>query len=106
MKIFLSYTTRDSIITPEHLQEILPALSYFGGVFIDALHNDSIDKQQRVKKELDAADLVILLKSQSILKSKWVTWEINRAAALGIPILPISITNDQEFLPQVLQQLS
>ena len=57
MKIFVSYTTRDKDITSELLNTVFFKLRKIGKVYIDLIHNDSINKQQRVLNELDTSDL-------------------------------------------------
>lgn len=93
MKIFVSYTTRDSVITIQNLQQLEVALSNIGQPYIDLIHNDSKDKQKRVEQELAKSQVVLLLKTSSILLSPWVQREINLAQNFGIPIKSINIHN-------------
>ena len=90
MKIFVSYTTRDKDITSELLNTVFFKLRKIGKVYIDLIHNDSINKQQRVLNELDTSDLVLLIKSEKNILSKWVRIETERANKKLIPILKIS----------------
>lgn len=91
MKCFVSYTTRDKEITKELLSNFADKLMKFGEVFIDIINNNSEDKQARVISELDNSDLLILIKTKSIYKSKWVSLEIERANSKKIPIRGILV---------------
>ena len=90
MKIFVSYTTRDKDITSELLNTVFFKLRKIGKVYIDLIHNDSINKQQRVLNELDTSDLVLLIKSDKNILSKWVRIETERANKKLIPIIKIT----------------
>jgi hypothetical protein len=104
MRIFVSYTTRDTEINRNLLLWISEILKSHGVPFIDVIHNDSSNRQSRVKKELDSADIVLLLKSKSIEKSKWVSWEINRAKSQDIPIIQVPINSfvNREYLNKMI----
>ncbi|WP_420791205.1 TIR domain-containing protein [Enterovibrio gelatinilyticus] len=65
----------------------------FSEPYIDLLHNDSLDKQARVKDELINSDVILLLESDAISDSPWVQWEIETATSLGIVVKPICIRN-------------
>ncbi|MFA1562978.1 TIR domain-containing protein [Aliivibrio fischeri] len=93
MKIFVSYTTRDSIINHESLATLVEPISIFGKPFIDLIHNDSEDKQARVESELKESNILLLLRTNSIQYSKWVKWEVTTALNLGIPIKMINVEN-------------
>ena len=77
MKIFISYTTRDKIITRDFLSILEFELSDLGDIYIDLLHNHSKNKQARVANELQQADIFMLLSTDSIKNSPWVKWEID-----------------------------
>ncbi|WP_272151117.1 hypothetical protein [Tenacibaculum aiptasiae] len=83
MNYFISYTTRDKMITLNFLKSIYDVFSSYGNVYIDLLHNDSINKQERVLKELEKCDEVILIETENILKSDWVKVEIKKAKELN-----------------------
>lgn len=104
--IFLSYTTRDSYINYSSLSIILPLLSSVGNVYIDLLHNDSFNKQERVEKELANADLMFLLRSDRIESSPWVRLEINRAKELCMPIVSVKVGKDQDLKSQVVSKIA
>jgi len=93
MKIFISYTTRDKIITEDLLREFDNMLSNFGDVFIDLIHNDSYDKQKRVFEELDSCDRFIIIESENTYKSNWVNLEIQRAQKLKKEMTKLSLSN-------------
>lgn len=87
MKLFISYTTRDQHIDKNYLSKIYLFLSTQGETYIDLLHNDSDNKQERVKEELMCSDVLVLINSESVKKSKWVNWEIEMAEINSIPMV-------------------
>ncbi|UMO86452.1 toll/interleukin-1 receptor domain-containing protein [Pectobacterium sp. PL64] len=92
MKIFISYTTRDNIITSDFLVELESRISDLGCLYIDLLHNNSEDKQARVENELQQADIFLLLNTASIRVSPWVKWEIDTAKSNNIYNIKINVT--------------
>jgi hypothetical protein len=97
MKIFISYTTRDKIITRDFLSILEFELSDLGDIYIDLLHNHSKNKQARVANELQQADIFMLLSTDSIKNSPWVKWEIDTAKAIdlhGVTIHADASTNE------------
>lgn len=105
-KIFVSYTTRDSIITKESLASLLHIISKLGKPFIDLIHNDSPIKQARVKSELQNSSLLLLLETESIEQSQWVQWEIEMARSCGIPVKSIKISNVMPTKQQLIVALN
>lgn len=99
MNIFVSYTTRNSEVTINSLIDFSNKLRPFGKIFIDLIDNNSIDKQSRIIEELKTAELLILIKSQSSLDSKWVKFELEYAEKLIIPIVEFNI-NELDGLTQ------
>lgn len=93
MKIFVSYTTRDCVITKDFLSSLEEKISDLGDIYIDMLHNDSNNKQERVKNELQEADIFLLLSTSSIKKSPWVAWEINKANSMNVHKITIDATD-------------
>lgn len=91
MKVFVSYTTRDSYITKEYLESIDEVVSEYANSFIDLLHNTNNDKQEFVKQELLSSDVVLLISSKSILLSPWVHWELSQAQNKGILVINIPV---------------
>jgi hypothetical protein len=92
MKCFVSYTTIDKEVTADLLQLLAMELRKVSDVFIDMLDNNSLDKQGRVISELEGSDILILIETESIYKSEWVSMEIKRAKEKLIPIKIISLT--------------
>lgn len=90
MKIFVSYTTKDMHVKENYLLNIFCLLKQYGEPYIDLIHNDSINKQQRVHDELISSNIMILLHSKSIKASQWVKWEIATAKNKKIPINTIN----------------
>lgn len=105
-KIFVSYTTRDSIINKESLASLLHIISTLGKPFIDLIHNNSPMKQARVKSELQNSSLLLLLETASVEKSQWVQWEIEMAKSCGIPVKSIKIRNIMPTKQQLIVALN
>ena len=79
IRIFLSYTTRDNYLNDKRLCDVFCILSQYGVTYIDALHNDSEDKQLRVLSELASSNIVVFLKTSSFFKSPWTLFEYEQA---------------------------
>jgi hypothetical protein len=84
MNIFISYTTRDNIVTRDFLIYLESEISDLGYIYIDLIHNHSKNKQARVERELQQADIFLLLHTDSITKSPWARWEIDTAESLDL----------------------
>lgn len=93
MKYFVSYTTRDSSITKDVLITLSDKIRKRVDIYIDILDNDSEDKQERVIRELENSSKVILIETDNVYKSEWVTFEISKAKELNIPVV-ILLIND------------
>jgi len=90
MKIFVSYTQNDGIVTMEKLRSIKNFLSKKHDVFIHAIESTNKNiGQSRVINELLISDVVLLLYSEGCLKSKWVILEIEISNLLNIPIVSV-----------------
>lgn len=98
MKNFISYTTRDRNITKEFLLKVYNELSEFETVYIDLIHNDSINKQKRVFDELESADQIILIETEGVYDSNWVKVELERAEQLKKEIIKIPFNELINFL--------
>lgn len=98
MKYFVSYTIRDKEITSVTLHKYFHILKKCGDVFIDILHNDSLNKQDRVFQELDKCDIFIILETENVYKSEWVLIEIERAITLQKKIIKIPFDSVKESL--------
>lgn len=89
MSIFVSYTTRDHYVDRNTLEMVSSVLLNYGSHYIDLLHNEASEKQRHVERMLFNSQLIILIRSRSIEKSKWVQWELNEANRIGIPIIEV-----------------
>lgn len=85
-KIFVSYTIRDGKITKDFLMNLVNKTDSTTSVYIDLIHNDSKNKQERVIKELHESDLVLLIKTEGTYYSEWVNLELFYAKKFNIPI--------------------
>lgn len=86
-KIFVSYTSRDSLVTLQLLSQLADTLSPLGTVFIDCLHNTSENPQRKVMEELKSSSAMVVVVSPALMESPWVRLEIECAASKKIPIL-------------------
>ena len=87
----------DSHINNKTLRMVELSLSGASDIFIDALHNDSEDKQCRVEEELQSSQIMLLIKSSSIYKSKWVNRELKIARINNIPIVSVNFVENLSF---------
>ena len=83
------------------LSEIYTILVKTYDIFIDLLHNDSIDKQARVLNELKSSQYVFVLKTPMLEESSWVDIEIAETRKMGIPLFFIDLkegcSNDEKI---------
>lgn len=87
MKIFISYTMKGGEINESYLKRINQRGATRGTkIFIDKLHNNDLNPQQRIEKEVKSSDVLILIQSNFVFKSDWVKKEIQIAREEGVPI--------------------
>ena len=89
MRVFVSYTSKDPVITDEKLILVESRIKSFSEVFIDRLHNEE-GNQRRVDKELSRCDVVLQIISPQY-HSEWVQKEILTARKKGKPVIKIGI---------------
>ena len=70
-------------------------LSPYYDLFIDLIHNDSENKQDRVMLELKSSQYVIVIRTPLIEQSLWVKTEINEANKKNIPVLYTDLIDDK-----------
>ena len=85
--IFVIYTTRDNFINEEFLLRIYNDLKILGNVFIDLLHNDSVNKQEYVIEKLHKSSSIVIIETPKLIESKWAQLEIKLAVELKKEIL-------------------
>lgn len=98
IRIFLSYTTRSSEINIENLKRIENVLNKYGEVYIELLDCTSDKSQEKVLMELKKSDVLLLVKTAEVHKSKWVNLELEYASNHNIPIFVydfVSIINEE-----------
>lgn len=78
-KIFVIYTTRDECVNSNSLNKIYNELKKYGDVFIDILHNNSIEKQEYVIKKLHECSSIVIVDTPELEKSEWAKLELNIA---------------------------
>lgn len=85
-KVFISYTFRDSEVSLEKLQSLKRQMPLSSDSFVDAIDNDSEEKQARVDLELQECDSLLQVKSTNVLDSPWAFYEISKAWSRKIPV--------------------
>ena len=98
MRIFVSYTIRDSYLDRGRLSDIDEVVQQFGAVFVDALHNDSDDRQARVEAELTGASIVLFVRTSGFVHSQWVNWERRKAAEDGKKCIEVALDEAQAWV--------
>lgn len=99
-RVFVSYTTRDNKLDIYSLRVIEGKLKQLGySCYIDLLHNNSKNKQQRVYNELISSDYFMAIISDNYHLSPWAQKEITLAHKLKKQIIKIDyrkINNTQD----------
>ena len=103
MRIFVSYTTKDPVVTKEALARVEERISPFANVFIDLLHNKK-GNQCRVNFELKRSDIVLQIASPKF-KSEWVQKELLAARKRGKPILKVDLKELIEMDDETIQRM-
>jgi hypothetical protein len=93
MKIFVSYTLRDHVLSVNSLGCFEKILSIFGRPYIDILHNESSDPQGYVMNTLENSDIFCALVTPEYFESHWVQIELNFAVIKQMPIVAIHVTS-------------
>lgn len=91
-KIFISYRQIDSAALAIQLFD---ALSHEGfDVFLDHFRiAPGVNFQARLTQELGNKAMVLLLETEKLLESEWVTYEINTAKTCGLGVLALNINS-------------
>ena len=77
MKVFVSYTTRDGMVTPAVLRRLHAYLCGVCNPFIHSMEQDKLHHQQfGVLKALLGCDIILLLVSPGVSHSRWVKLEL------------------------------
>lgn len=88
MKIFVSYSRRDGVVTSEKLQKLDMQLQGVCKPFIHCLHDSGSRWEQiRVLRALIASHAILLVESPAAATSGWVRLELCIAGLLGLPLL-------------------
>lgn len=91
-KVFVSYTLRDGLVTPELLKLVENNLQEICEPFIHATTpNYNEVKQFDVMKKLCSSHIILLIESPLVKKSPWVRIEILLAKIIFMPIIRINV---------------
>ncbi|MEX3025239.1 TIR domain-containing protein [Proteus sp. STS61-E] len=96
--IFISYSTRDGIVTKDFLEKIHEKIKekVSFNIYIDLLHNRKIDKQSHVIKKLLSSDYLVLLKTEYTDNSEWVQFELSLFNSMEKEIIELNIEDINE----------
>lgn len=92
MKVFLSYSIRNSLVKREDLAEVKQMLEayYKSTVYVDVIDNNySENPQLQVENELKTSQSMIIIDVKNAIKSVWVLKELAIAKTEGIKIYSI-----------------
>ena len=89
MRIFVSYTLRDGVLSLPLLAGLESLLSKTGTPYIDILHNSSQHPQEYVMQMLNEASIFCACMTPGFLQSEWVRLECATAYNLGLPIIEL-----------------
>ena len=103
MRVFVSYTTKDPVVTKEALEQVEKIITPFAKVFIDILHNKK-GKQCRVNYELYRSDIVLQIDSPDY-NSEWVQKELISARKKGKPIKKVRMKELLEMDDEAIHRL-
>lgn len=99
--IFVIYSIRDEYVNKKSLHKICNELKVYGNVFIDLIHNKSINKQEYVLQKLYDASCIVIVNSPKLIESKWAQLEIKIAKDQNKQILgyyePVLIGTNYEL---------
>ncbi len=93
MKIFVSYSRRDGVVTSDALRLLERHLSSFATPFIHCLQPERRWEQLSVLVSLVGSHMVLLIDSPAARASPWVRLELIIARALLRPILRLEVTD-------------
>ncbi|MEQ4693307.1 toll/interleukin-1 receptor domain-containing protein [Providencia manganoxydans] len=89
-KIFVSYTIRDGKVDRESLKILSNLLkSCKFSCYIDLLHNNSLNAQEKVYRELLSSDIFLIIKTEKYGESEWTNKEFKIAKDTNKKIIEI-----------------
>lgn len=90
MRLFVSYSRRDGVVTTELLRSLEMYLRGFCKPFIHCLAERGSEWEQiHVISSLVTSHAILIVKSPAISSSEWVRLEIRIATLLRIPVLEL-----------------
>jgi hypothetical protein len=96
MRVFVSYTLRDSVINRQVLTDIERALSGIAAPYIDLLHNRGPNHQAAVFAALRESSLVLACITPGYLHSPWVKLELATARHRGTSVVPLEVYRSRQ----------
>lgn len=88
MKVFVSYSRKDGLVTSEMLRFLYAHLQSVCKPFIHCLcESESIWEQARVVFALLTSNVVLLVESPATSSSRWVKLELYLTRLIGLPII-------------------
>ncbi len=94
MKLFVSYTRRDGVVTKKVLEDLNEYLCSICTPFIHAVEEPKIKWQQlSVIKAIFRSHAVLLINSPEVNQSPWVKFELILAKILLMPVMHIEVSS-------------
>lgn len=94
MRLFVSYSRRDGVVTTEALRTLEAHLQDVCTPFIHCLHDTGSSWEQvRVIRALLASHAVLLVESPAAATSGWVRLELFIARLLGLPLIRLQASD-------------
>lgn len=93
-RIFISHSWQYSG-TLEALRNLLNARGYFSASYEESTRDAPINSQseayikQRLGQKIASSDVVLALAGIYASHSSWMTWELDKAVSLGIPVIGV-----------------
>ena len=94
MRLFVSYTRRDGVVTKRTLEDLNEYLCSICTPFIHAVEEPNIKWQQlSVVKAIFRSHAVLLINSPEVYQSPWVKFELILARMLFMPVMHIEASS-------------
>ncbi|HDZ77947.1 MAG TPA: hypothetical protein ENH39_01400 [Gammaproteobacteria bacterium] len=94
MRLFVSYTRRDGVVTKKALEDLNEYLCSICTPFIHAVEEPNIKWQQiSVVKAIFRSHAVLLVNSPEVHQSPWVKFELILAKILFMPVMHIEASS-------------
>ncbi len=106
-KVFVSYTIRDYKVDKTSLKYLNGILRKNNFIcYIDLLHNNSINKQEKVYRELLSCDIFLIIRTNGYQQSEWTIQESKIAKDTKKKIVEITTNdNSHDIITKIKKQI-